>query len=329
MKLKERIALIFATIIVALGFGGLSILAANAETEFIPTSYKYVNEENENQIVMIDLQTDDFAVCRMIEKIGDGSSEFARINANYTIQDNILTVTAVNGEHLGDFYIGADNQLTAIYYDDEPAIEDNITLDEIADIIAEYIASKTDVNGKFDFWGALKDGKTYLSAGLGVLVMIALTAVYSAVKGHFCNKKTALTKVEIKEIAKEAVKGVVGQSINLDISAEVNKTVARFFEGIKAELDDTFDVSKNTAILSAEIANALSKSKVLTPEEQKQLHADAVSVLEHAQKGGKTLSAPVKVLLKEEKQETKEVSENVEKTVKQSGNPYMLDFTEV
>lgn len=259
MKLKERIALIFATIIVALGFGGLSILAVNAET---------VTETPE-----------------ITELISEAD-----------------TATKSNEE---------------------------VTLDEIADIIAEYIASKTDVNGKFDFWGALKDGKTYLSAGLGVLVMIALTAVYSAVKGHFCNKKTALTKVEIKEIAKEAVKGVVGQSINLDISAEVNKTVARFFEGIKAELDDTFDVSKNTAILSAEIANALSKSKVLTPEEQKQLHADAVSVLEHAQKGGKTLSAPVKVLLKEEKQETKEVSGNVEKTVKQSGNPYMLDFTEV
>lgn len=116
--MKRFFAVILLSALLIFGFSPLQYSAA-AETEFIPTSYKYVNEENENQIVMIDLQTDDFAVCRMIEKSGDGSSEFARINANYTIQDNILTVTAVNGEHLGDFYIGADNQLTAIYYEDE------------------------------------------------------------------------------------------------------------------------------------------------------------------------------------------------------------------
>ena len=170
--------------------------------------------------------------------------------------------------------------------------------------ITDYLESKKTADGKFDLGAVLKDLKTWIIAGIGSLGSVALSAIFAAVLGHFKNKGVVNTEKNLEEIATraatKAVKGLVGNSINLDISAEVNKAVEKFMYGIKNSVDGTFDMAKNTEILAAEIAQALSKSQVLTKEEQNQLHADADAVMAHAQKGGAAIKAPAAVVVKEE-----------------------------
>lgn len=216
---------------------------------------------------------------------------------------------------------------------DEETQDGELTMDELTQIVGDYLASKKTDDGGFDFWAVFKDIKTWVIAGVGALGSIALSAIFAAILGHFKNKGVVNTEKNVETIAAkaaaDAVKGIVGNSINLDISAEVNKAVEKFMYGIKNELDSTFDMAKNTEILTAEIAQALSKSRVLTKEEQNQLHADADAVMAHAQKGGAGIKAPAAVVVKEEpktvdNQET--VKKTDTKTNAKTENGYTLNF---
>lgn len=207
------------------------------------------------------------------------------------------------------------------------------TLDELSQIIADYLASKKTEDGGFDFWAVFKDAQTWVTATFGAIGGLVLSAIFAAILGHFKNKGVVNTEKNVETIAAkaaaDAVKGIVGNSINLDISAEVNKAVEKFMYGIKNELDSTFDMAKNTEILTAEIAQALSKSRVLTKEEQNQLHADADAVMAHAQKGGAGIKAPAAVVVKEE-QKTVDNQATAQKTDTKTNakpeNGYTLNF---
>lgn len=204
-------------------------------------------------------------------------------------------------------------------------VENSGVLGEITD----YLESKKTEDGKFDLGAVLKDMKTWIVAGIGSLGSVALTAIFAAIIGHFKNKGVINTEKNVETIAEKAatkaVKGLVGKSINLDVSAEVNKAVEKFMYSIKNELDSTFDMAKNTEILAAEIAQALSKSRVLTAEEQEQLKSDADAVMAHAQKGGAGIKAPAAVVVKEETK-TVEDSASVQKSEDKPENGYTLNF---
>lgn len=206
--------------------------------------------------------------------------------------------------------------------------EDELTLEELSQIVANYLERKETDNGGFDLWAVFKDLKTWVIAGVGALGSIALTAIFAAIIGHFKNKGIVNTEKNVEAIAtkaaSDAVKGIVGSSINLDISAEVNKAVEKFMYGIKNELDGTFDMAKNVEILTAEIALALSKSRVLTKEEQTQLKVDADAVMAHAQKGGVAIKAPSTVVVKEI--EMPENSEPTKAVADEPENGYTLKF---
>lgn len=216
---------------------------------------------------------------------------------------------------------------------DEEKQDSELTLDELAQMVGDYLASKKTDDGGFDFWAVFKDIKTWVIAGVGALGSIALSAIFAAILGHFRNKGVINTEKNVETIAAkaaaDAVKGIVGNSINLDISAEVNKAVEKFMYSIKNELDSTFDMAKNTEILTAEIAQALSKSRVLTKEEQNQLHADADAVMAHAQKGGAGIKAPAAVVVKEDTK-TVDNQATVQKTDTKTDvkpeNGYTLNF---
>lgn len=215
---------------------------------------------------------------------------------------------------------------------DEDTQDGELTLDELSQIVADYLASKKTDDGGFDFWAVFKDLKTWTIAGVGALGSIALTAIFAAIIGHFKNKGVINTEKNVETIAAkaaaDAVKGIVGNSINLDISAEVNKAVEKFMYGIKNELDSTFDMAKNTELLTAEIAKALSKSQVLTKEEQKRLQVDADAAMAHAQKGGAAITTPATVVVSEKEKTVK--TEKTETTAKKADskpeNGYTLNF---
>ena len=193
-------------------------------------------------------------------------------------------------------------------------------------IVKEYLESKKTEDGAFDFWAVFQDAKTWVIAGIGSISGLCLAAVFAAILGHFRNKGVINTEKNVETIAAQAatnaVKGIVGNSINLDISAEVNKAVEKFMYAIKNELDGTFDMARNTEILTAEIALALSKSRVLTKEEQEHLKLDANAVMSHAQKCGATISAPATIVISEEPPED---TKPVQETAKPE-NGYTLNF---
>lgn len=202
-----------------------------------------------------------------------------------------------------------------------------LTLDELSQIIADYLASKKTEDGAFDFWTVFKDAQTWVTATFGAIGGLVLAAVFAAILGHFKNKGVINTEKNVEQIAAKAatcaVKGIVGNAINLDISAELNKTVERFMYGIKTELDGTFDILNFVEILTAKIAQALSKSRVLTKEEQEQLQSDASAVMAHAQKGSPAIKAPAAVVVSEKKEEEKTATATASVT---EDNGYTLNF---
>jgi hypothetical protein len=269
--------------------------------------------------------------------------EVGTLNATYQRVDNIVDIYVLD-EWFGAFKLKGDGTATDVSWwkeynketpdENTPVLDEEkqdgeLTLDELAQIVGGYLESKKTDDGSFDFWAVFKDIKTWVIAGVGSLGAIALSAIFAAILGHFRNKGVINTEKNVETIAAKAaayaVKGIVGNSINLDISAEVNKAVEKFMYSIKNELDSTFDMAKNTEILTAEIAKALSKSRVLTKEEQNQLHADADAVMAHAQKGGAAIKAPAAVVVKETPK-TVENSATAQKTDAKPENGYTLNF---
>lgn len=241
--------------------------------------------------------------------------EVGTLNATYQRVDNIVDIYVFD-EWFGAFRLNGDGTASDVSWWEDYNKE---TPDENPPVLDE--------DGGFDFWAVFKDSKTWIIVTLGAIAGLFLAAVFAAILGHFRNKGVINTEKNVETIAAkaaaDAVKGIVGNSINLDISAEVNKAVEKFMYGIKNELDSTFDMAKNTEILTAEIAHALSKSRVLTKEEQNQLHADADAVMAHAQKGGAGIKAPAAVVVKED-QATAQKTDT--KTNAKPENGYTLNF---
>ena len=275
----------------------------------------YYCQTSENEAVRLDfIDASNVKITLFLDDV-----EMGTLNATYQRVDNIVDVYLAN-EWFGAFKLKGDGTATDVSWWEDYYEEDKES-DENTPVLDKY---KTEDG--FDFWAIFQDAKTWVIALVGSIGGMFLTAFFAGIVGHFKNKGVINTEKNVEKIAAkaaaDAVKGIVGQSINLDISAEVNKAVEKFMYAIKNELDSTFDMAKNTEILAAEIALALSKSRVLTKEEQTQLKGDAKAVMAHAQKGGATIAAPATVVVSETK-------ENAVKTAKESvktDNGYTLNF---
>lgn len=316
-----------------------------AESEGVENSGDYMAsyyaQTSETDGVRLDFIDESNVKCVMFVE----GVEVGTLNATYQRVDNIVDIYVLD-EWFGAFKLNGDGTASDVswwedYYEDpeesvgntgvldEDTQDGELTLDELSQIVADYLASKKTANGGFDFWAVFKDLKTWVIAGMGALVAIGLTAIFAAIIGHFKNKGVINTEKNVEQIAAkaatEAVQGLVGSSINLDVSAAVNKAVETFMYGIKNELDVTFDMTKNVEILSAEIAQALAKSRVLTKEEQEHLKEDASAVMAHAQKCGVTIKAPATVVVKETPK-TPENSTVIQKHEEKPENGYTLNF---
>ena len=105
-----------------------------------------------------------------------------------------------------------------------------------------------------------------------------------------------------------ATKKIVGKSIDVDISAEVSKAVKQELYALANGVSELVDSVKNTEILTANVAIAQSRSRLLTDAEKKSLQTLAKTAQDHA--GKKVVSAPkIEVTAKEENKVAEEVAQ--------------------
>jgi hypothetical protein len=80
--------------------------------ELATVSYLY--NEGEGHLIVVDIHDGNSALMRMIERHGDGSTEIARLNATYTIDNGILSISAMEGAVDRSFFINNDYTLTPL-----------------------------------------------------------------------------------------------------------------------------------------------------------------------------------------------------------------------
>lgn len=170
--------------LVALLFGStIGARTAKAEeTAFEPVSYRYA--EDENHIVMVDLLDEKNARLRLIEQYGDGSTEHARLNAVYEINDGVLSIDAMNGDLQYDFNIESGYTLTVLETEDNTDYED-------------YNTEETPTFGsRISEWFS-DNFLEFLSSVDLVAVVGAIVAIILEKKSN--KKNTQETKTSIKE----------------------------------------------------------------------------------------------------------------------------------
>ena len=257
----------------------------------------------------------------------DGDDLLATVYGSYQMVINELHVYA-NNEWLGVFVLYPDGR--AIEYVEE----DNGVLDEetdtetdngaILDEIKDYLDSRKDENGKASLKAVLADAKTWIVTALSFLGSTGLGAIILGVINRINKRKEILTDAQIEKVANAAAKAstekLIGKSIDVDISAEVSKAVKQELSALNNSVNSLVDGVKNAEMLSAEVAMAQSRSRLLTDEERHALRDAAAKVQEHA--GKKVISAPkVKIKTKTEKVESAPVTEDVAQK-----NMYFINF---
>lgn len=199
---------------------------------------------------------------------------------------------------------------------DKEKDETNATIDEIKN----YIDNLKDENGKLNVKNVvvtlLTDAKFWIIMVVKDLGIAGALSLVFAFIDRKHKRNNTLTASQIESIATAAanktIEKVVGKSIDVDISAEVSKAVKQELSALNNSVASLADGVKNAEMLSAEVAMAQSRSRLLTDEERIALREAAAKVQEHA--GKKVISAPkLKIKAKTEKTETPTVAEDVEK----------------
>ena len=222
--------------------------------------------------------------------------------------------------------------------DGEETSENNGVLDEetdetdngaILDEIKDYLDNLKDENGKLNVKNVvvtlLTDAKFWIIMAVKDLgIAGALSLVFALIDRNHKRNNT-LTAAQIESIATAsaniAVENLIGKSIDVDISAEVSKAVKQELSALNNSVNSLVDGVKNAEMLSAEVAMAQSRSRLLTDEERHALRDAAAKVQEHA--GKKVISAPkVKIKTKTEKVE---IAPAVTEDVAQK-NMYFINF---
>lgn len=188
----------------------------------------------------------------------------------------------------------------------------NAKLDEIKEMVQGYIDSRKDEEGKMDFGAILSDAKTWVISAISFILSTFGGAIIASVLNRINKKKDILTEAQIVAVAtsaaQKAVEKVVGKSIDIDISAEVSKAVKKELYAISNALDNLVDGMKNTEMLVAHEAVALSHSRIIGTGEKAALVEGAKKAEEHA---GKVVST-AKIEIEATEPSTKSSTEKTE-----------------
>lgn len=200
--------------------------------------------------------------------------------------------------------------------------ENNAKLDEIKEMVQGYIDSRKDEEGKMDFGAILSDAKTWVISAISFILSTFGGAIVASVLNRINKNKDILTEAQIVAVAtsaaQKAVEKVVGKSIDIDISAEVSKAVKKELYAISNALDNLVDGMKNTEMLVAHEAVALSHSRIIGTGEKAALVEGAKKAEEHA---GKVVST-AKIEIEATEPSTKSSTENAE-NVEQKNMSYI------
>lgn len=177
---------------------------------------------------------------------------------------------------------------------------DNIA---ILDEIKDYLDSRKDESGKIDFKMILTDVKFWIIQAISFLAQTGVGVAILGLINRKNKKDNVLTDAHVERVATAAAKktaeSIVGKSIDVDISAEVSKAVKKELYTLSASMDSLVDGVKNTEMLVAREAVALSHSRILGANEKTALLEGAKKAEAHA---GKVVStAKIEITAPQEK----------------------------
>ena len=209
--------------------------------------------------------------------------------------------------------ISTDNTTDNEIIIDEDASENNGVLDEetgtetdnsaTLDEIKDYLDSRKDESGKIDFKMILTDVKFWIIQAISFLTQTSIGVAILGLINRKNKKNNILTDAHIERVANAAAKktaeNIVGKSIDVDISAEVSKAVKKELYTLSAAMESLVDGVKNTEMLVAREAVALSHSRILGANEKTALIEGAKKAEAHA---GKVVStAKIEITVPQEK----------------------------
>lgn len=192
--------------------------------------------------------------------------------------------------------------------------ETQAKLDEIKGMVQGYIDSRKTEDGKMNFGAILGDAKTWIISAISFIFSTFGGAIVAGVLNRLNKKKDILTEAQIERVAIAAatktVEKIIGKSIDVDISAEVSKAVKKELALIADGVEVVVDGVKNMELLTAKVALAQSRSRLLSQEEKEHLQVCADKAQSHA---GKKLVTTAKIeLSKNEEKEVVESKESIE-----------------
>ena len=228
------------------------------------------------------------------------------------LDDSATDEEVVDGEEMGENDSVLDKETNET---DNGAI-----LDEIKD----YLDSRKDESGKVSLKAVLADAKTWIVTALSFLGSTGLGAIILGIINRINKRKEILTDAQVEKIAtaaaNKAVEKVVGKSIDVDISAEVSKAVKKELHSISNSVASLIDGVKNTEMLVASEAVALSHSRIIPGEEKQALLDNAKRAKAHA---GKVVSA-AKIEIEATEPSTKSSTKNTESV--EEKNMHYINF---
>lgn len=197
-------------------------------------------------------------------------------------------------ENAGNEEISSDNEIIDQTPTDEEtgengAILGDYTEEEIKGFIQEaYQKAKDWIKNTYAWVIGIVGG------GSAALLLSVLWKLISAK----IRKTNALTETKVEEIctatAMKTVAGVVGKSLNVDIQAEVSKSVQDEIAPMIRNAELSMQSAKNAEVGMAYVMKAVAKSRLITDEETAIMESMAESLLAHAEKYG-GLSVPIQI----------------------------------
>ena len=214
--------------------------------------------------------------------------------------------------------------------DENDSVLDEETADNsaILDEIKNYLDSRKDESGKVSLKAVLADAKTWIVTALSFIGSTGIGAILVSVINRINKRKEILTDAQVEKIAtaaaSKAVEKVVGKSIDVDISAEVSKAVKKELYNISAAMESVVDGVKNTEMLVASEAVALSHSRIISVDEKQALLDYAKRAKAHA---GKVVSA-AKIEIEATEPTTKSSTEKTESVEEKNMQYFNFDGVE-
>jgi hypothetical protein len=234
-------------------------------------------------------------------------SVFIGLAVVFGLSANIITTCAEDVQNSTENTEILDNSATdEEVIDGEETSENSGVLDKetdtetdngaILDEIKDYLDNLKDENGKLNVKNVvvalLTDVKFWIIMAVKDLGIAGTLSLVFAFIDSKHKRNNTLTASQIESIAtaaaNKAVEKVVGKSIDVDISAEVSKAVKKELYALSNSVESLIDGVKNTEMLVASEAVALSHSRIINADEKKALLDNAKRAKAHA---GKVVSA--------------------------------------